>query len=143
MTVDATASTSERARAELEAIDTELQSAFDRILGAAERVAVAAEVLGTEHAASIQAALTDIFEASSVRDIAGQRLTAVREAVDHLADGGTGTQSRPERKRDKSSKVEEKYGHGSASESGLLNGPQLPGAARTQTEVDALFDKLD
>ncbi|EDP65275.1 Chemotaxis protein [alpha proteobacterium BAL199] len=143
MTVDTAASTSERARAEIEAIDSELQLAFDRILGAAERVAVAAETLGVEHASSIQAALTDIFEASSVRDIAGQRLSAVRQAVDHLTDGETASQSRPERKRDKSSKIEEKQDHGSASESGLLNGPQLPGAARTQTEVDALFDKLD
>ena len=78
-----------------------------------------------------------------MRDIAGQRLVAVKAAVDDAESGAAATEDTLERKRDKSSKIEEKRSYGSASESGLLNGPQLPGAARTQTEVDALFDKLD
>jgi chemotaxis protein CheZ len=143
MTVD-TASPSGRARAEIETIDLELDRAFDRILDAVERVSTAAESMAPEMAEGILVAVTEILEAASVRDIAGQRLTAVRDAVDHLSD----TIHRPtegglERNRDKSAKIEEKHDHGSSSESGLLNGPQLPGAAKTQSEVDALFDKLD
>ncbi len=138
-----TASASGRARAEIDSIDRELQEAFDRIIDAVERVMAATEAMAPDLTADVNAAVTEILEASSVRDIAGQRLTAVRMAVDRLDAGDPGTEGDPERNRDKSSKVEEKQGHGSASESGLLNGPQLPGAARTQTEVDALFDKLD
>jgi chemotaxis protein CheZ len=140
MTVD-TASASGRARAEIESIDRELQFAFDRILDAVERMMDVVDGLSPEPAAGIGDAVTEILEASAVRDIAGQRLTAVRVAVEHLAAGVT--EGRLERKRDKSSKIEEKRRRGSTSESGLLNGPQLPGAAKTQTEVDALFDKLD
>lgn len=142
MTVE-TASASGRARAEIETIDRELQDAFDRIIDAVERMLSAAESMAPEHSASVGSAVTEILEAASVRDIAGQRLTAVRVAVDSLAADRGVTEGGSERKRDKSAKVEEKRGHGSASENGLLNGPQLPGAARTQTEVDALFDKLD
>lgn len=142
MTVD-TASASGRARAEIESIDRELQFAFDRILDAVERMMDVVDGLGPEPAAGIGDAVTEILEASAVRDIAGQRLTAVRVAVEHLAASVGVTEGRLERNRDKSSEIEEKRGHGSTSESGLLNGPQLPGAAKTQTEVDALFDKLD
>ncbi|MEQ8813772.1 MAG: hypothetical protein RLO51_05600 [Thalassobaculum sp.] len=142
MTVE-TASASGRARAEIESIDRELQEAFDRIIDAVERVMTATEAMAPDLTAGINAAVTEILEASSVRDIAGQRLTAVRVAVDRLEADGTRNEGSPERKRDKSAKVGEKQDRGSASESGLLNGPQLPGAARTQTEVDALFDKLD
>lgn len=142
MTVD-TASASGRARAEIDSIDRELQFAFDRILDAVERVMDVVDRLGPERAAGIGAAVTDILEAAAVRDIAGQRLTAVRVAVELLVANAVVTEGRLERKRDKASKIEEKQGHGSTSESGLLNGPQLPGAAKTQTEVDALFDKLD
>lgn len=142
MTVD-TASALVRARAEIETIDQELQSAFDRIIDAVEKMAAASEALAPDIAAGIDAAIVEILEASGVRDIAGQRLSAVREAVDRFEADGEKSEAGLQRKRDKSSKVEEKQDHGSASESGLLNGPQLPGAARTQTEVDALFDELD
>lgn len=141
MTAD-TASAAGRARAEIETIDRELEDAFDRIIDAVERVIGVGDRLAPELAIGLSAAVTEILEAASVRDIAGQRLTAILGAVDRLA-AANGTEDGPERNRDKSSKVGEKQDHGSASESGLLNGPQLPGAGRTQTEVDALFDKLD
>src|SRR3546814_4358063 len=98
-----------------------------------------AETLGPERSAGIGAAVAEILEASIVRDIAGQRLTAVRVAVDRLVAGEgkaerSGIEHGVERNRDKSAKIEEKRRHGSASESGLLNGPQLPGAAKTQID---------
>lgn len=141
MTLD-TIGAAGRARAEIAAMDRELQVAFDRILDAAERVALLAATPGPEVAADIAAALTEIFEASGVRDIAGQRLSAVSAAIDDVASAGD-TEAGLERKRDNAANIEEKYQDGSALDSGLLNGPQLPGAGRTQTEVDALFDKLD
>ena len=89
---------------------------------------------------AIFAATGSIFEASAMRDIVGQRLSAIREAVTLL---DSPTAPALETKRDKAREIDEKRGDGSASESGLLNGPQLPGAATSQAEVDALFDNLD
>ncbi len=63
----------ERARAEIDAIDRELQDAFDRIIDAVERVVATTEALAPEFAEGIDRAMTDILEASAVRDIAGQR----------------------------------------------------------------------
>lgn len=129
-----------RALSELDAVDAELQDAFDRVIDAAESLINTGEKAGGSVADAIAAATGSIFEASAMRDIVGQRLTAIREAVESLSDS---TASGLETKRDKSREIEEKQGDGSASESGLLNGPQMPGAAKSQAEVDALFDNLD
>lgn len=129
-----------RALSELAAADGELQDAFDRVLAAAETLMDTGEAAGGTVGSDIAAATGTIFEASAVRDIVGQRLNAIREAIEHL---GSAAASALETKRDKAREIEEKRGDGSASESGLLNGPQLPGAAASQAEVDALFDNLD
>ena len=107
MSVD-TAAAFARARAEVDAIDRELQDAFDRIIDAVERVVTAGESLPTEIAEGIDRAMTEILEASAVRDIAGQRLVAVKAAVDDAESGAAATEDTLERKRDKSSKIEEK-----------------------------------
>src|SRR3546814_15515087 len=92
MTVD-TATAFGRARDEIDIIDRELQAAFDRIIDAVERVMDIAETLGPERSAGIGAAVAEILEASIVRDIAGQRLTAVRVAVDPPVSGGRDRES--------------------------------------------------
>lgn len=129
-----------RALSEIAAADGELQDAFDRVLAAAETLLDTGEAAGGQVGDAIAAATETIFEASAMRDIVGQRLNAIREAVELL---GPDAASPLETKRDKAREIEEKKGDGSASESGLLNGPQVPGAAASQAEVDALFDKLD
>lgn len=132
-----------RARAEIAAIDRELEAAFDRILDAAEALGALAGGLPAAKGRAIETALTGILEAAAVRDIAGQRLSAVRDAIAGLESAASGTEGGPETNRDKSLEIEEKQEGVSASEDGLLNGPQLPGRAKDQQEVDALFDKLD
>lgn len=129
-----------RALSEIAAADGELQDAFDRVLEAAELLMDTGESAGGAVGDAIAAATGSIFEASAMRDIVGQRLSAIREAVTLLDDA---TASALETKRDKAREIEEKREDGSASESGLLNGPQMPGAATSQAEVDALFDNLD
>lgn len=129
-----------RALSEIAAVDGELQDAFDRVLAAAETLLDTGEAADGPVGDAIVAATGTIFEASAMRDIVGQRLNAIREAVELL---GPDAASGLETKRDKAREIEEKRGDGSASESGLLNGPQLPGAAASQAEVDALFDNLD
>jgi len=133
----------ERAWGELDVIDGELQSAFDRILDSVERIGAELETLDSAVAVPIEEAISELLEASAVRDIVGQRLVAVRLAVDHLVAGRGKSESSVERNRDNTSKIGEKLETGSTSESGLLNGPQMPGKAKSQTEVDALFDNLD
>ena len=129
-----------RALSEIAAADGELQDAFDRVLEAAEMLMDTGETAGGSVGEAIFAATGSIFEASAMRDIVGQRLSAIREAVTLLE---TATAPALETKRDKAREIEEKRADGSASESGLLNGPQLPGTATSQAEVDALFDNLD
>ena len=129
-----------RALSEIAAADGELQDAFDRVLEAAEMLMDTGETAGGAIGEAIFAATGSIFEASAMRDIVGQRLSAIREAVSLLEDA---TAPALETKRDKAREIEEKRADGSASESGLLNGPQLPGTATSQAEVDALFDNLD
>ena len=129
-----------RALGVIATIDDELQRTFDRVLDAAESVLEQSEQSKKAVADALTTAATEIFEAAAMRDIVGQRLEAIRTAVEVLADSSaSGLQT----KDDKAPKIEEKLEDGSASESGLLNGPQLPGAAKSQSEVDALFDKLD
>ncbi|MDF1793180.1 MAG: hypothetical protein P1U88_14785 [Thalassobaculaceae bacterium] len=129
-----------RALSEITAADTELQDAFDRVLEAAESLMDTGDAAGGTVADAIAAATGSIFEAAAMRDIVGQRLSAIRESVELL---GSSTASALETNRDKAREIEEKRGDGSASESRLLNGPQLPGAATSQAEVDALFDNID
>ncbi len=129
-----------RALLEIAAMDDELQRAFDRVLDAAEAILVLDENGPDDGASGISAAVDELFEAAAMRDIVGQRLTAVRRAVESLTDLSA---SEVQTKDDKSRKIEEKSEHESASDSKLLNGPQLPGEAKSQSEVDALFDNLD
>lgn len=129
-----------RALSELSAADSELQDTFDRVIDAAEALMATGEALDQTTGEAIATVAGTLLEAAAMRDIIGQRLTAIRESVEHLE---AGIASELETNRDKTRKIEEKKGDGSASESGLLNGPQLPGAAKSQAEVDALFDKLD
>ncbi|MCR9072053.1 MAG: hypothetical protein NXI18_10065 [Alphaproteobacteria bacterium] len=129
-----------RALSEIAAADSELHEAFERVLEAAETLMGTGEAAGGSVGEEIAVATGALFEASAVRDIVGQRLNAIREAIDLL---GPAAASGLETKRDKAREIDEKRGDGSASESGLLNGPQLPGSAASQAEVDALFDNLD
>ena len=129
-----------RALSEIAAADGELQDAFDRVLEAAEMLMDTGESAGGALGEAIFAATGSIFEAAAMRDIVGQRLSAIQEAVTLL---DSPTAPALETKRDKAREIDEKRGDGSASESGLLNGPQLPGAGTSQAEVDALFDNLD
>lgn len=133
----------QRARGEIEAIDAELQRAFDRILDTVERLSTGIESLDSKASGLVQQAVNDLLETSAARDIVGQRLVAVRLAVDRLEGMGGQSEGSSERNRDKASKIDEKQGVGSTSESGLLNGPQMPGTAKSQVEVDALFENLD
>jgi chemotaxis protein CheZ len=121
---------------ELDAIVKATEGATQAILDVAEKVGEVANQVGGEHAEQLNKLTTMIFEASNFQDITGQRITKVvrtlREierkviAMAHAVGQEIGDPNRSaEDKREGDAK--------------LLNGPQLPEAATSQSDIDALF----
>lgn len=129
--------------AEIETIVKELEDSFNAILDAAEKIDELADSAPEAAAEQIRDSVGFLYTSSGVQDLAGQRLTRIRQLVEEISALQGQSEPEDERKRDKSSEIEEKYEDGSASERDLLNGPQLPGSAASQQEVDALFENLD
>ena len=127
------------ADAAIVAADTEIGAAFDRIIDATTSLMDHAEHVPEAAADEFNAAISEILEAAAMRDIAGQRLTAARKAVQDVATSEDSAQG----KRDKSPKLGEKEASDGNGEDALLNGPQAPGGAPSQADIDALFDQAD
>ena len=136
---------------ELDAIVSATEDATQKILDVAEALGAMAGQLGADHGGKVNDAVTQLFEACSFQDITGQRVTrvvkslkAIEAKVDGLmgalglaaaAPGGvSGAGGKPMTPQSDSP--------ASLDESELLNGPQLPGAGRTQDEIDALMSKV-
>jgi chemotaxis protein CheZ len=131
---------------ELEEIVSESTTATNTIMGAAEAVEeMANKVTDPEIAARLRDEATRVYEACTFQDITGQRiakvvrtLQSIEKRVNTLAlvcgadlgdmptDGKVGDGKPAERSPDGK----------------LLNGPALPSAAKTQDEIDRLFDSL-
>lgn len=127
---------------ELEAIVSATAQATHTIMDATEAVQTAAMDLDPETQAVLFDASTRIFEACAFQDITGQRVakvvTALRyieEKIDALA-GIVGANLR--QSVDHVAELSEQE----FSDEDLCNGPQLPELAKTQADIDALFDDL-
>ncbi len=129
---------------ELDAIVQHTEEATGTILDAAEKLESVAGSLEGENAEVIRDAVTNIYEACNFQDITGQRITRVVRAlkdielkvsviVETFSDkpGVTGSK--------KAAKAANGRKPGDAE---LLNGPQLPDAAQSQEEIDALLASL-
>jgi chemotaxis protein CheZ len=123
---------------ELEEIVLETARAANEIMNAAESVERVAEGTDAKTREALQAAATQIYEASSFQDITGQRITKVVRALQHI-------ESRVEALASACGAVMSKSdeGNGPKSDEALLNGPQLGRNAATQSEIDSLFDMAD
>lgn len=123
---------------ELEEIVLETARAANEIMNAAESVERVAEGTDAKTREALQAAATQIYEASSFQDITGQRITKVVRALQHI-------ESRVEALANACGAVMSKSDGGDAprSDEALLNGPQLGRNAATQSEIDSLFDMAD
>jgi chemotaxis protein CheZ len=127
---------------ELEEIVAETAKAADAIMSAAEEVERLSAVADAAIAGPLLAAATRIYEVCAFQDITGQRIGKVVRAVQNieerigmlsamcgsdldLAGANTTPASRP------------------ASDAALLNGPQLAGAAKSQADIDRLFESLE
>lgn len=125
---------------ELEEIVSESASATNNIMSAAEAVEdMANDVHDAEIANRLRQEATRVYEACTFQDITGQRIAKVVRTLQSIekrvnalaevcgADIGAAVQGKPAARKDND---------------GLLNGPALPSAAKTQDEIDRLFDSL-
>lgn len=132
---------------ELDAIVAATEDATNNIMEAAELVETTAETLEGDSADQLGEAVTKIYEACSFQDITGQRIGKVVNALKHIetkiadlitafgeegahADGAQAAPAAPARSDD------------ARPDAHLLNGPQLTHTAKSQDEIDALFDSL-
>jgi len=108
------------------------EAATDAILDACEMLTQEARRLPGETAATLQAATTQIYQACGFQDITGQRLAKVMgtlRAVEGKMDQVVATFG-----RQRWTETHETFGNAAR-----LDGPQLPGAALAQAEIDALL----
>ena len=128
---------------ELDAVVTATADATGTILGAMESVERLAGGLPAEIAGPLGDIVVKVYEACSFQDITGQRITKVVKALRHieskidalLAVFGTdfavaGAPQSPKQTANDTAV-------------NLLNGPQLPQAANSQADIDALLASFD
>lgn len=125
---------------ELDAIVDHTAHATNAILESCEMLDEISGALTGEPSAKLQTAVTKIYEACSFQDITGQRITkvvttlkAIEDKIAHIIGTfGRAVVGEPVRA--------EKTGD---PEADLLNGPQLPGNAMDQSDIDRLLASFE
>jgi chemotaxis protein CheZ len=129
---------------ELDAIVGSTEQATNLILDSVEKIERATGTLSGEAKDEIATAVTNIYEACNFQDITGQRIGKVVRTLKQIetkvaglvrAFGDEIGRVAPSAEVDVANVVSEPVD----SDKALLNGPQLPGAANTQADIDALF----
>ncbi len=118
----------------LAAIIQNTEEASHKIIDAVGAISEVANDIGGEAQKAIAAEITKIYEACNFQDLTSQRITKVIKILDSVSErinnmlmlfGTTSvTATKPE------------------GEAALLNGPQLPDRAPTQSDIDALFSSF-
>jgi chemotaxis protein CheZ len=129
-----------KAKSELDAIVAHTAEATGTILDAADELEKVAQTLPDQAAQTVRAVTTKIYEASTFQDITAQRIMKIAAALQQVEDtlgrllgGGAKAKAAAPKKKEKSAAEK--------TDADLLHGPQLPGDAKTQDEIDALFEK--
>jgi chemotaxis protein CheZ len=125
---------------ELDAVVAATAHATGEILDRAEALERLAATLPPGPAAEISDAVTRIFEASNFQDITGQRITKVVRTLKYIESKieglvtafGTSTLDLAPPPEPEEPEGDER----------LLNGPQMPAAANTQADIDAILAGL-
>jgi len=127
---------------ELGAIVDSTAAATEEIMAAAETIEQVAETVGEAQRDELLNATTRIYEACSFQDITGQRVAKVVNAFQQIearidaileAVGGDGIPA--------DGGFPSPHAEAESDEQALLNGPALPNDAKTQAEIDALFEE--
>lgn len=123
---------------ELDAIVAATAEATGAILDAAEKLTAIGGATGPETGDQITEQVTRIFEACTFQDITGQRITKVIKALKQIEVKvgelvhAFGDAPQPTRAPTPAA---------AGGDAALLNGPQLPATAVSQSEIDAFFEK--
>ena len=130
---------------ELDAVVKETEVATNAIMQAAEEIESVTATLEGDSMTKLSDAVTKIYEACGFQDITGQRIGKVVRALKEI-EGKVGEmvatldRGSPGLKSSAASPASAEAPNDDAS---LLNGPQLPGGAISQDDIDSLFSKTD
>ncbi|MEQ8196173.1 MAG: protein phosphatase CheZ [Rhodospirillales bacterium] len=130
---------------ELDAIVAATADATNAIMDATEQIEAAAAETSDAVKAVLTAASTDIYEACTFQDITGQRITKVIDALKGVEEKIDGLLKAfgPDAGDTKAARPPQKKAPKESKDDNLLNGPQKPGEAKSQDEIDAIFNSLD
>ena len=131
---------------ELSAIVGATEQATNEIFEAVESIEAAGNELDPDAAAPIADAVTRIYEACSFQDITGQRISKIVKVLQDVEDKVSGLleafgEQVPGRSSDRPAKAEPAAEPNSDKD--LMHGPQLPGNAMNQDDIDALLASFD
>ena len=124
---------------ELDAIVDNTARATNEILDCCETLEALQVHVPEAAAAALQGAVTRIYEACSFQDITGQRIgkvVAALKAIERRVEAAVANAS------GRAAPVEEQAAPPTEGEA-LANGPQLPGGATSQAEIDRLLASFD
>ena len=136
---------------ELDAVIGATEEATGRILDACEVFSEVSGKLSAEDAERTMTAVTEIYEACNFQDITGQRITKVVGTLKHIEDkidqlleafGAGVSTAKTAAAKQPPAEVEPKAAGGKP-DADLLNGPQLPGNANSQEDIDAILASFD
>ena len=135
---------------ELSAIVGATEQATNEIFAAVETIEAASNDMAPDAAAPVTDAVTRIYEACSFQDITGQRITKIVKVLQDvetrvngllraLGEQAEGQVAEAPKEPDPAPEAEP----AAKSDEDLKNGPQLPGNAMSQAEIDALLASFD
>lgn len=134
---------------QLSAIVGATEQATNEIFEAVESIEELASAMAPEQAEQVTEAVTRVYEACSFQDITGQRVSKVVAALQNIElrvgallqafgeEGGVAANG-----IEKTDLEPIAVKPGARSDEDLMNGPQLPGNANSQDEIDALLDSF-
>lgn len=135
---------------ELAAVVGATEDATGKILDSCDVIAEIAAEMPADQSARATDAVTTIYEACNFQDITGQRITKVVRTLQHIeikvgqllgAFGASGAVVAPKAGTPKAAAA--KPAVPAATDADLLNGPQLPGNANSQADIDAILASFD
>ncbi|QQP88814.1 protein phosphatase CheZ [Skermanella sp. TT6] len=127
---------------ELDAVVGATEDATNRIMDSCDVIGAIAGKVDPENGAALTAAVTAIFEACNFQDITGQRITKVVRTLKHI-EGRIDVLIQALGDEVQKTHRDAAAAADPGDESSLLNGPQLPGNAIDQSEIDKLLASFD
>jgi chemotaxis protein CheZ len=133
---------------ELSAIVGATEQATNAIFEAVESIEAVSQNMAPEIADRVTAAVTSIYEACGFQDITGQRISKVVKALQNIEEKVQdllmvfGEEDGAPRRATKA-RPAPAANSAAPDDKSLMNGPQLPGNANNQADIDALLASFD